>query len=245
MHEWQLQNARLTVFVTPDTVVASTLWQDTVGEEPENSVFQRATSTRIETGPFADGTLSVQIQPMRIDWGQEPAGLGPELGLPRVLGPFPAAAEPLLQLGRRWATSGKFPSATRLALGFVLISRTASRREGYQELSQFIDGVPGTPDATDFLYQVNRPRASRAGIEDVQVNRLSKWSVGGYRFFTVAPGTPNPVSNPMPLLYHLRLELDISTSVIFQGVILGERVEAVIDDLLAAALEVCEHGNHF
>jgi hypothetical protein len=47
-----------------------------------------------------------------------------------------------------------------------------------------------------------------------------------------------------PIVYHLRLELDISTGADFPGVIPGERLEAVIDDLLSAACEISEHGNH-
>jgi len=244
MIHWQLLNARLTVFVAPNTVVPVTLWRDLVGEEPENSAQQRATLTRVETGPFADSTLRLQTQPMRIDWIQEPEGLGPEVSLPQLLGPFPAAAEALLKLGRRWASSGLFPSAQRLALGFVLVSPTPNREEGYRALEQFIDGVPNTPDAVDFQYQVNRPRSSGAGIEGIQVNRLSKWSVGAYQFLAVAPG-PRPVLLPTPLDHHLRLELDISTSADFQGVISAESAEAVIDDLFRAANEIGERGNHF
>jgi hypothetical protein len=183
---------------------------------------------------------------MRIDWVYQPEGLGPEFGLPRLLGPFPAAAGRFLHLGRRWATSGKFPSATRLALGFILVSRTASRTVGYQELAEFIDGAPTSPDATDFQYQVNRPRESHTGIEGIVLNRLSKWSVGAYRVLNlaVAPDKSSPVLGTA-LDLHLRLDLDISTNVDFQGVIPGERVEAVIDDLFAGALEICEHGNRF
>jgi hypothetical protein len=109
-----------------------------------------------------------------------------------------------------------------------------------------IDGVPDTPDATDFQYQVNRPRPSRAGLEGVYVNRLSKWSVGAYQLLTVTVGAhvPNPHSRATPLHFHLRLELDISTSADFQGLIPQERVENAIDDLFDGAIEVCERGNH-
>jgi hypothetical protein len=201
------------------------------------------TSTKIESGPFADGILRMQIQPMRIDWAHEPPpGLGQETAAPPVLGPFPAAAESLLQLGRRWAGNGWFPATTRIALGCVAISPTSSREEGYQELAQFIDGVPNTPDATDFLYQVNRPRPSRAGVEGLQVNRLSKWMVGAYHLLGVAPG--GLVSDLTPRMIHLRLELDMSTSADFQGPIPRGRVEAILDDLLSAAREICQHGNH-
>jgi hypothetical protein len=246
MPDWQLLNARLTIFLAPDALVPPTLWRDLIGEEPENSVVQRATATRTERGPFADGNLSLQIQPMRIDWVHEPVGVGAVGGLPPVLGVFPTAADALLQLGRRWVTNGWFPPSTpRVALGFILISPAPDRESGYRELGQFIDGVPNTPDATDFQYQVNRPRASRTGIDGLQVNRLSKWSVGAYGVFVISSAAvaASP-STTTQLLHHLRLELDINTSADFQRPIPRESVESVIDDLLSGASEICEHGNH-
>lgn len=130
MPEWRLLNARLTVFVAPDTVVPPTIWRDLVGEEPEDSSVQRSTATRIESGPFADGTLKLQIQPMRIDWAYEPVGLEAREGLPPFIGPFPAAADPLIQFGHRWAASAWFPSVSRVAVGFTLLSPTRDRETG-------------------------------------------------------------------------------------------------------------------
>jgi hypothetical protein len=215
MPNWLVVNARLTVFVTPDTVVPQAFWQAVIGEEPETSIVQRAIATRIETGPFAEGKLTLQVQPIRIDWVHEPVGLG-DGGQPSVLGIFPAAAESLLQLGRRWVLSNWFPSIQRMALGFVLISSTRDRETGYAELREFIDGVPNSPDATEFLYQVNRPRPSSADIDGLQVNRLSRWSVGAYKIFNMSAGS-HPIESQ--LHNHLRLELDISTSADFLALI--------------------------
>jgi hypothetical protein len=243
MPDWRVLSVRLTVFVTPDTEVPVTLWRDVVGEDPENSVTQRATATRTETGPFSDGVLTLQVQPMRIDWTHEPVGLGSQGGLPQVLGPFPNGAEPFLRFARRWITNGWYPPTTRMALGFVLISATPDRDAGYRELSQYIDGVPNTPDATDFLYQVNRPRASRVGLDGLQVNRLSKWSVGAFRLIAVLAGAAN--ANPIlsPMHHHLRLELDINTGADFPGKFPRQSVGAVLDDLVNGATEIFEHGN--
>lgn len=233
---------RLTVFVTPDTVVPGTLWQDVVGEEPENSAVQRATATRSESGSFADGTLGLQVQPMRIDWVHEPVGLGSEGASPPTFGPFPGAAEPLLELGRRWVRSAWFPATQRIALGFVLISATPDRQAGYRELTRFIDAVPKGSDATDFQYQVNRPRPSRAGISGLRVNRLSKWSVGTYQMVVVVGGSTNPTKGRIQA--HLRLELDINTNPEYEGLIPRESIEGVLSDLFDGACEVYEHGDH-
>jgi hypothetical protein len=243
MLDWRVTNARLSVFVVPDTIVPPTLWKDLVGEEPESSTVQRTMSTKVETGPFAEGKLRLIVQPMRIDWVHEPADIETEWGVENVLGPFPSACEPLLHLGRRWAKSDLFPSIQRIALGLVLIFPTRDRATGYRGLDQFIDGVPNAPDAADFLYQVNRPRPSRAGIDGLRVNRLSKWSVGAYKTVVI-----NPAVNPNPMLsklrHHVRLELDLNTDADFPGTIARQNVESVIDDLFSGAKEIATHGNH-
>jgi hypothetical protein len=249
MPDWHLASIRLTIFVTPDTDVPTTLWREMIGEEPENSNFQRQFALRTQIGPFAEGTLALLIQPMRVDWNHEPV-LAPLSGpLPPVLGAFPAAANPFLEFTRRWITTPRFPSATRIALGLVVVSPTTDRETGYRELAQFIDGVPNTPDARDFQYQVNRPRESRAGVDGLQVNRLSKWSVGwgqlvGFRF----DGPPSQNNANITLgtsASHLRLELDINTSADFQGCIPRNAIQNVLNDLLAGANEIIEHGNRF
>ena len=245
MPEWLIQNCRLTVFVTPDTIVPSTLWPDIIGEQPENSIVQRATATKTENGPFGDGTLSLLVQPMRIDWIYQTI---PDWTATPTLGPFPAAAEQLLQLSRRWAKGNTwFPSISRIALGLVLMYGTPDRSEGYRELRRFIDGVPNTSDATDFLYQINRPRSSLTSIGGLQVNRLSKWSVGAYLLGVISMGNTEASHNMVnsPLQTHVRLELDISTSANFQAIIPRESTESVIDDLFKGAQEICEKGNRF
>jgi len=128
-----------------------------------------------------------------------------------------------------------------MALGFILISGVPDRATGYQELGKFVDGVPSSDDATDFLYQVNRPRASRAGVEGLHLNRLSKWSVGGHQVVTITAVRPTLGD----LRYDLRLELDINTAPDFEGPIPQQKVESVIDDLLDGAREIAEQGNRF
>ena len=229
------------MFVTPETIIPDTLWREVVGEDSETTTQQRAAATRVESGSFAEGTLRLQIQPMRVDWFYEPPP-ATTAAMP-AFGRFPAAARPFLEFVRRWATTGSFPTSTRIALGFTLIAATEGRATGYRELSEFIDGVP-TPDATDFQYQVNRPRASRAGIEGLNINRLSRWSVGalGTVALLVGAGAPHPIIGP--LQHHLRLEVDVNTAADFQGVIPHDMIPALLDDLFAGVTEVCEQGAH-
>jgi hypothetical protein len=237
---WYLRSARATFFVTPETAIQSDLWRQVVGAEPDTSLFQRAIGVRQEAGEFADGRLTLLFQPMRVDWNYEVID-DPSLNEISNLGEFPNVAEPLLDLTRRWVPTASFPSIQRLALGFSLISGIADREAGYADLRDFIDGVPDPANATDFSYQVNRPRASNSGIEGLQINRLSKWSVGGVRSVAIGPG--GPVMGGFR--FSLNLELDINTAANFPGPIPQARVVAVLDDLLAGAREVAERGNRF
>jgi len=155
MVEWKVRNVRLTFFLAPDASVPSDLWQTIVGEEPEDVSWQRLQNLRIESGPVADGILKVLVQPMRIDCLHDPAetfGTPPE-----VLGSFPHAVDPLIGIMDPWLECDAFPTTPRIALGLTLHFETRDRRAEYQSLTQFVDGVPNRDEATDFMYQINRP----------------------------------------------------------------------------------------
>jgi hypothetical protein len=240
MPDWLVSAARFTLFVTPDAEIPPTLWRDVVGVDPEHSSIQRLISTSVDMGPFGEGVLRLQVQPMRVDWSYDAVEAGARGASPPNFGRFPNAIDVFLQLITRWAEAPSFPSVTRIALGVTLIWPTPNRETGYAELAAFIDGVPTFPDATEFVYQINRPRGSPV-ITDLVINRLSRWSVGGYVAFTVNLGLPQQLT-PVPQT-HVRLELDINTGAEHVGAIPREQVQSVIGDLLNGAIEISERGN--
>jgi hypothetical protein len=243
MPDWQLQSARITLFVTPETEVPSSLWKDLLSELPETSIVQRQTATRTEAGLFADGTLTLLVQPMRVDFAYEGV-LALGSGAAPVVGQYPVALRPLMALMRDWISGPRWlPSIIRIALGLVLISPVATREQGYRELERFIDGVPNTPDARDFSYQVNRPRANRVGVDEPDINRLSKWSVGGFRSITLDPAVQRASAHLGSMSHHVRLELDINTSAEYYGTISRDLMNLFLDDLENGAAEIVEHGN--
>jgi hypothetical protein len=235
--DWQIANARLTFFVAPDFVEPPLLWRECVGDDSETSSLQRATATKTETGPLAEARLTLQVQPMRVDWIHAPMGIANEQGLPPFLGTFPGAADPLLQLGRRWATSVSFPDTPRIALGLTLMSRTEDRASGYRELADFVP-VPTDPNVADFSCQINIPRSSCVDVADLKVNRLSKWSVGLSRLFAITPTGLSPIPMRGPDLCYLSLDLDINTLLSSEGLLPRHKVPAIIDDLVEGAKEV-------
>jgi|HubBroStandDraft_2_1064218.scaffolds.fasta_scaffold338677_2 hypothetical protein len=153
-----------------------------------------------------------------------------------MIGPFPASAEPLVEIGCRWAAIASFPSTSRIALGLTLVSPVADRETGYRELASFVDGVPNADEASDFHYQINYPRPSRAGVEGLLINRLAKWSVSAFRLGIFRPGAMATAVGEIKS--HLNLELDINTSADREERIPKENIESVIKDLLDGALEV-------
>jgi hypothetical protein len=217
-------------------MVPSGLWHEVVGDEPEHSVKQRALSLTSDSGRFVDGALTLNIVPSRVDWIYEAVGVRTDGGVPALLGPFPSAAAPLIQIGCRWATKASFPPTYRIALGATLFSPVSSREAGYRELSNFVAGVPDPGEASDFQYQVNYPRRSRVGSQDLLVNRLAKWSVNAVRLGIIGPGGMAAALGEIKS--HLSLELDINTSGDRESPIPQEEIGDIVRDLLDGAKEV-------
>lgn len=234
MPAWHIQTARITAFLAPDSSVSPSIWMDLIGEDSAESVYKKASAAHDDSGPFAEGKLTIQRQPTRIDFRHEPApGPTPH----QFLGSFPDGARPLLELSRRWL-SGSAPSIVRMALGLVLVSdEVADVEAGYRELGTLVDGAPTQPGATDFHLQVNLPRDS-THVAGLRINRLSKWSVGGY--FEVATGRLAAVTQLVHI--HLRAELDVNTNPEFAGPFGQEQAMSVLDELLVAAGEIAERG---
>jgi hypothetical protein len=241
MTDWKVRSARLTFFIAPNASVPSELWKKIAGEEPETSVLLRAQAVKTESGPLAEGVLKVQVQPMRIDCVYE--SLVEASGNVGSLGPFPQALTPLSSLMERWADSDSFPSTQRVALGVTLYSETSDRASGYRALASFVDGVPTSEDATDFIYQVNRPRPSNVPMDGLVINRLSRWSVAGVQMVALGAGALSWPATPMQTF--LQLDLDLSTNADLSISIPSESVVPVIHDLVTAASEISTRGNRF
>jgi hypothetical protein len=233
MPNWKVLGCRLTVFTSPDVVASTTLWRDLLGDDPEQVSIQRQLSIRTERGPWNDGVLMLQVQPLgRIDWLYDRASLG--AGGEDTVGPYPDAAAPFIDFARHWAAHG-MPSTHRIGLGIVLMTATENRETGYAELSNLIDGVPNPAEATDFIYQINWPRPSRV-LKGQQINRLSKWSVAAARTITLGGAGISEGS----FRYFLNLDLDVNTPADFAETIPADAVARLIGDLSEGAFEISQ-----
>jgi hypothetical protein len=105
-------------------------------------------------------------------------------------------------------------------------------------LRDFIDVVP-EGEASDFLYQVNRYRPSRA-FEGINVNRLEKWSVAQIQLVALNVGSGASTGQA---LFFMSLDMDVNTSADFAGQLPRDRIDAIIEDLRAAAEELATTGD--
>src|SRR5262249_10353878 len=152
---------------------------------------------------------TLNIIPIRIDWHytviQE---IGQQEMEFKTLGSFPENIEPFRKLIDKWLKMQTIPPITRLAFGAVLLQPVETRIKGYEVLAPYLPAL-NLNNASDLVYQINRPRKSWGKIAELEINRLSKWAVLTYQAVVV----PNLLGSPRQVgeSYASHLELDIST----------------------------------
>lgn len=244
---WQAESLRLTAFPTPAAEFAEpSWWKNLVGEPPEKRLSTPRTSSLQEQGPFAGGTLVLTVNPLRIDWAlrptQEETQSEPQAFL--TISSFTESLARFSALIGRWFDEQMCPPLKRLALGAVLVLPVASLRQGYEQLSEYLPAVKLSIDgSSDFFYQINRPRVSKSGVHNLNINRLSRWSVFTWQaaLLGIIPGAvETKISRPD---FACRLELDINTAADFVGTLPDEQRGKILEELGLFALEIVQKGD--
>ena len=244
--EWQVQQLRLTVF-TGEVASFSPedWWVNLVGSPPYSVVARPKEGLFQQEGAFEGRKLLLRAQADRIDWLFTPAfPEQPEelLEFPPTAGPFPEALGIFQKLALAWFKIVVFP-VNRLAFGAVLLQPVADREAGYARLDSYLHDVSVKPSTSDFFYQINRPRLSRT-VHDLQINRLTKWSVALFQRFGVRlepKVTPKTQITSHESACHL--ELDINTPPDLRSPIPRESVEAVFTELASLGEEIAAKGD--
>lgn len=240
---WQAQLLRLTAFPGPSVELTDNeWWSEVVGEPPDSKTFQPKEKSWQEEGIVGESRLILNVQPTtRIDWVstvQEDQSL--EVGTLSTLGALPDAVNSFSEMIQRWFSLDSCPTVIRLAFGAVLVQAVESRQEGYHLLSQhYLPFNIDNEGASDFLYQINRPRESKS-LPRLGINRLSKWSVGVMRQlrFTMPPSLESDVWSH----YHCRLELDINTVPNPEVELAKEQLPGIFEELVTFGLEIAAEG---
>lgn len=244
--EWLVQSLRCTAFPAPSASEPSeTWWSELIGEEPEVRIDRPKSGERREEGPFGKGRLSLIQGLGRIDWRLSPKPLsGPEEDVPTAVGRMPDVLEAFSEVISKWLALSTCPRMQRLAFGAVLILPVEDRASGYRILDSLLPAVELDPESSsDFSYQINRCRHSN--VCDVEVNRLSKWSVVAWMYTALQPDSDEGArvmasSRPQ---HACRLEVDVNTVSAFEGQFTVEKARELWDELKALATEIATEGD--
>ena len=247
VHAWQVEAMRLTSFPPEGTgIEASEWWSKLLGVEPEVKSDQPRLGAHREEGPYENARLVLGILPGRVDWLFTRAlGEEKESEISLTIGTYSEVIPRFLGLMHKWFSFETCPPAKRLALGAVLSQPVKNREEGYRRLCTFLPRVQIDPiGSSDFMYRINRPRASTIGLADLKINRLSTWSVRVLQilatFVTGGQVTSNLESQEG---FACRLELDINTAPDFSGQLAGDSLGGLLKELSDLMAEITLKGD--
>ncbi|MBI5747049.1 MAG: hypothetical protein HZA13_08610 [Nitrospirae bacterium] len=240
VNKWETELLRLTAFLSPEAkITGQAWWKDLVGDSPER-IIQSKIGGQQEEGLFEDRRLILSVGPSRIDWilatKQEEEEIIP------LLGGFDGVIDPFLGLMRRWLE--KCPQLLRLAFGSVLLQLVNDRESGYRQLSKYLSSVKLNPkNSFDFLYQINRPRDSDLGVENLRINRLTKWSVASWKLAQMSIGHKSinyPIGQER---FACRLELDINTMADYPDELPEKKLPQIFQELVDLGKEIAIKGD--
>ncbi len=239
---WHAEQLRLTAFLCqplPGTEIS--WWEELVGAPPDNTEFTSKRMGRSDRGRFEKGMLVLVLNPARVDWRYVPL-VDPEQlmeGFPS-LGPLPGAIESFVPLMLRWLGDPNAPSIQRLAFGAILTQMAKDHRSAYALLGSYLPFVEVDPASSDLNFQVNRRRDCKSGIQNLQLNRLGKWSAA-----KMSLQMPSGEDQPIAAGDHFacRLELDINTSADYRAELPKERLGQLFEELVELGKEIASKGD--
>jgi len=248
INAWQVEHLRLSSFPVPASQDSeSDWWNDVTGREPETKVSEPRKGRWQHKGVLEDNkALKLTVEPGRIDWllsmSEDQNDIPPDFP---TIGPFPDLLDTFSRLMRRWFELQTCPSVVRMAFGAVLLLPAESKVAGYQQIAEYLPFVQLEPEETsDFLYQINRPRASTSNIPELEINRLSKWNVATLRRFGLMLGPTVIRNRPLSQEDHAcRLQMDINTSQYFSGEIAREQLPEIFQELVDLGIEIVNRGD--
>ncbi|MCI0545791.1 MAG: hypothetical protein L0027_00725 [Candidatus Rokubacteria bacterium] len=131
-----------------------------------------------------------------------------------------------------------------MAFAGVLLQSVENHDGGYRLLDRYLPHVVLDPEASDFSYQINRPRLSSAPVNGLRINRLMKWSVARVQRMSISPGTERATVAPLgPMQFACRLEFDVNTASDNERTLPASSIPAILDELIGLAQEIASQGD--
>jgi hypothetical protein len=244
--EWLAQSWRLTAFLqSPAAPPESDWWVRLVGQEPDSRTANPKQGVRQEQGAYGSGTLVLTTQPGRVDWlysSELPNQETLNFEAVPTLGPVIGALATFRQIAFPWLSN--CPPVIRIAFGSILQRPVQSRDDAYAVIMDMVPGLRLTsPECSDFMYQINRPRRSTVAPE-YSINRLSKWSAAAFQTVQITVGLAaqslRPVIEPQ---YSARLDMDINTAPAPELATGRQTLISIFEELVELSTEISEKGD--
>lgn len=232
---WQVEQLRLTVFtklpLNEDMLAA---WGQVTGVEPESKTSKTALGIYTAEGAYNNARLFLNIGPGRVDWLLTPIG-SVEDPTP-TLGALAETEEVFLGLLKPWLERLSIV-VIRIAHGIVLRSPTPDRVSGYKVVADLVPALKiDAENSSDLTYQINRPRKSKV-VENLKLNRLSKWGVIHFSFFDAVSRIQGNSNQ-----HFCRLELDINTDADQSNDLANKSVD-LVGELIQLGGEIAANGD--
>ncbi|MCH8837219.1 MAG: hypothetical protein IIA60_05370 [Candidatus Marinimicrobia bacterium] len=238
---WLAESLRYTTFI-PGRIEANlrSWWDATTNTDPDKIQIEPKSDSQTIEGIVEGKRVILHFTRSRVNWhwaANETQLLG-EFPI-RSIGEYENAIPEYLEMIDRWLSLEELPDFQRIAFGAVLIYPVASLEEGYTSLQGLIPSLRIDPSAsTEFEYSTNRPIEISVNDEQIQINRLSKWSMKNYKVISIDPsGTQHAARQ-----YLCRLELDINSSQDRAGALPRQEIPKLFHQLVDLGKQISEHG---
>ena len=241
---WGTELLRATAFYPGKVPTEVSDWWQRVTGEPFSSRFPDPMAGGVvDEGLIPDGKLSLARTGQRIDWVLSPNdSVKPDAAGPS-LGPLPEVLPKFLSLLSKWSPTS--PAVKRLAIGGALFKPVNDWTEGHSVIrGQLSDLALNLDGVRDFGVTINRSRLSEAGVAELTINRMLRWSAAPFTVFAFTVVDGRAVAKPQggPQL-QARVELDINTAGDFPGEIPTDKIHPVLSELAAMAVKVPSEGD--
>jgi len=243
---WHPGNLRATAFLRAG-IERQNWWEEVFGGPPEARSEQPQVGTLLETGYTELGLVTLTVRPTRVDWvvAAETADGGGHEVFP-VLGPMTEMFDRFQGFVFGWLGADTCPEIVRLAFSSDLLHGVESKETGYQLLIPYLPYLQLDPEgASDFTYQINRRRDSRAELEGLRINRLARWMVAvkaqqGAQVDLVASALSLFRG---PVAFACNLYLDISTVAEAADIVASSPYRDIFGELVELGSEIAQQGD--
>ncbi len=241
MTTWKVRSLRLTLFLPSDAApkVSGLQWEDLTGTKPEN-VMNRG-DQQSQEGPFAPGRLLLQKQvPGRLDLVY--AGFPkaePEAPV-ATLGAFEPAFETLRDIAH--TLFDRVGPPVRLALGAEMVQSADTALAAYRTLISHMGSATFKLEGgLEFVYQINRPRTSKA-LPELPINRVTRWNASSWQPVTFElTGGVRVLSGQASV--GAVITTDVNTDAERVTPLPGDSLAALLEELRDLTIEIRDHGD--